>query len=203
MILDQLRADGRAGWTCPALTRFFFAPVGASMRYVVVDGAPIAQLDHGLVRAADAGEAKTIRDRMIYRILAETELYYRTYEARVFADRGRLAFSGELAELSLAAGAAVSRGTRGKTILTTLLTAATGARLSFDQNFFREKTTEAILAQIAVDRGRIRARIETRMAQTVEEYPFEAAWSDLVELFFAGTLEGGLQSLHRRVLDGR
>lgn len=60
VILDQLRADGRAGWTCPALARFFFAPVGASMRYVVVDGAPIAQLDQGLVRPADTGESSLV-----------------------------------------------------------------------------------------------------------------------------------------------
>ena len=151
--------------------------------------------------ATDPALAKTVRDRMIYRILAETELYYRAYETRLFADRGRLAFGGELAELSLSAGAAAANGVRGKTILTTLLTALTGARLSYDQNFFRKQATEAILAQIDADRERLRSRIEQRMDEPVATYPFEAAWSDLVEFFYAGTMEGGLQSLHRRALE--
>ena len=160
------------------------------------------EADYAAYRTAVSPEhAKVIRDQMIHRILAETELYYRDYETRLFTRRSRLGFVGEASEISLAAGASLVNGARGKTVLSTLLTAATGTRLSFDQNFFQEKTTETILAQIATDRRRIRGHIVRRLEESVGSYSFEAAWVDLVDLFYSGTLEGGLQSLHRRVLD--
>ena len=102
----------------------------------------------------------------------------------------------------LAAGAGVTNGERGKTILAALLSATTGASLSYNQSFFEEKTTEAILARVNVDRAVVRQRIVSRLAKSTDTYPFEAAWSDLIEFFYAGTLESGLRSLHEQALRG-
>ncbi|HMV51735.1 MAG TPA: hypothetical protein PKD31_28590, partial [Blastocatellia bacterium] len=56
--------------------------------------------------------------------------------------------------------------------------------------------TEIIVSKMQAYRDRVRNRITEKMAKLgAREYPFEAAWRDLVEHFYAGTLQGGLQSL--------
>lgn len=150
--------------------------------------------------AASPEHAKSIRDQMVYRILAETELYFRAYETKLRVSRGRLRFGSDLLQLSLASSAGIVNGERGKTILASLLGATTGASLSYSQSFFEEKTTEAILVRVNADRARIRAHIVARLAEPAADYPFEAAWTDLIEFFYAGTLESGLRSLHNQAL---
>lgn len=159
--------------------------------------------DYETYRLAETAEyAKVVRDQMVYRILAETELYFRVYETKLRVSRGRLRFGSDLLQLSLASGAGIVNGERGKTILATLLSATAGASLSYSRSFFEEKTTEAILARVNRDRALVRKRIVERLAEPTTEYPFEAAWSDLIEYFYAGTLESGLRSLHEQAVGG-
>jgi len=162
------------------------------------------QADYQDYRLAETpGHARAVRDQMVYRILAETELHFRAYETKLRVSRGRLRFGSDLLQLSLASSAGIVNGERGKTILATLLSATTGASLSYSQSFFEEKTTEAILARVNRDRSLIRSRIVGRLEEPAAEYPFEAAWSDLIEFFYAGTLESGLRSLHEQALGGQ
>lgn len=162
------------------------------------------QTDYQAYRLAETPDhARAVRDQMVYRILAETELHFRVYETKLRVSRGRLRFGSDLLQLSLASSAGIVNGERGKTILATLLSATTGASLSYSQSFFEEKTTEAILARVNRDRSLIRSRIVGRLEEPAAEYPFEAAWSDLIEFFYAGTLESGLRSLHEQALGGQ
>jgi hypothetical protein len=68
--------------------------------------------------------------------------------------------------------------------------------LSFDKNFFREKTTEIIINQMNASRGSINTQILSKMVDlNVEKYSFNEAYVELIELFYAGTLQGAIQGL--------
>src|SRR5258708_14818802 len=111
---------------------------------------------------------------------------------------GNLSLGAVFIERGLAAGGTVSKGERGKTILSALVSGVTGTRLSIDKNFFRQQTVTAIISSMQANRNRIRTIILQRLtSEGADTYPFEAVRSDLIDLFFAGTLQGGIQELHQ------
>jgi hypothetical protein len=92
-------------------------------------------------------------------------------------------------------GGTLTNGTRGKTILSALLTGVTGVNLSVDKNFFRQQTVQAIMSSMEANRDRIKTIILQQLAKNATAYPYQAARADLIRYFFAGTLPSGLQQL--------
>ena len=158
------------------------------------------QIDYGkyktLAEGSELEEAQILRDRMINRIEVEIERSYREFEAKLFYGRGVGNVAADIVELGLSASIGSVDGVAVKDLLATSLTSFKGTRLSIDKNFFREKTTEIIISKMQADRDRVRNRITEKMSRlSIREYPFEEAWRDLVEHFFTGTLQGGVQGL--------
>jgi len=142
--------------------------------------------------------AKRDRNIIISLTLADIEDRYREFEGLLFANHAGFQIGADVLELGLATIATVSNGARGKTILSAILSGVTGTRLSIDKNLFRQQTVQALIASMHSNRDRLRIRINTRIvADGVDLYPYEAAKADLIELFFAGTLQGALQQLHQ------
>lgn len=147
----------------------------------------------------DEASARSLRDRMVYSILADIEYAYRDYEGKLFADRNSFSVGSDLMQLGLAGATTITNGARVKTILSSVLTGVSGTSLSVDKNFFRQQTIEAIISSMQSNRNAIKTRILQRtMSEPTTTYSFQQAQSDLVEFVFAGTLEGGLQSLHQQ-----
>jgi hypothetical protein len=149
--------------------------------------------------AAAAGLAKAIRlrNKMAYSLMAEIDYAFGDYETRLFINEGSFHVASDFVQLGLAAGSTVTVGARGKTILSALLSGVTGTSLSIDKNFFRQQTVEAITSSMEANRDRIKTVILQQLKQDTSTYPFEAARSDLIKYFFAGTLSGGLLELHQ------
>ena len=101
----------------------------------------------------------------------------------------------DVTELGIALATVTTGGEQAKTVLGAISTAVKGGRLSVDQNFFREKATESIVASMRAARAEIRTRIEESRPLPVDEYSLEAAIVDLTELYYSGTLEEGLLRL--------
>lgn len=141
-------------------------------------------------------EARRLRDIMINRIRVDIEMNYREYESRLFFNRGETNLGGDFLELGLAFAGAVSKGERAKSVLASALSGMRGTRLSYDKNFFREKTIEIIVSQMQAARETVKNRILDKMTKLpADRYTFEEAWVDLAEFFYAGTLQGGVQAL--------
>lgn len=147
-------------------------------------------------QTADPLKARQLRDFMINRIRVDIEVNYREYESRLFFSRGETNLGGDFLELGLAFAGTVSKGERVKSVLASALSGVRGTRLSYDKNFFREKTIEIIVSQMQTSREEVKNRILDKMNRLpAKEYSFEAAWVDLAELFYSGTLQGGIQAL--------
>ena len=149
----------------------------------------------GLIGEAKTNEARLVRDRMVDAIRIEIEMQYRTFEQDFYKGRAEISWVSDMTELGLSAATAVVGGEATKAALGAILTGFKGARLSAEKNFFREKTTEVVVSAMQAERSRKLALILQKMGLGVDQYPFEDAAVDLVEFFYAGTVEGALQNL--------
>ena len=148
------------------------------------------------IEQRNLADARVKRDAMINRIEADVESNYREFESKLATTRASLQTGSDVVELGASAAIGVVGASDVKDLLAAALTGFKGARLSFEKNFFREKTTEILISQMQAYRESIRNRITDKVSKLdVSGYPFEEAWRDLVEFFYAGTLQGALQQL--------
>lgn len=152
-----------------------------------------ADLDKYQNASGDA--ASTLRNRMVYSLMAQIDYVFYDYETKLFLDQGQFNIASDFVQLGMAAAGTLTNGARGKTILSALLAGVTGANLSVDKNFFREQTVQAITSSMEANRDRIKSLVLQQLAKDTDAYPFEAARADLIHYFFAGTLPAGLQQL--------
>jgi hypothetical protein len=147
--------------------------------------------------ATDPAAATRVRNKMVYSLIAEIDYAFGLYESKLFLNQGNFNIGSDFLQLGLAAGSTITNGARAKTILSALLSGVTGTSLSVDKNFFRQQTVQAITSSMEANRDRIKTIILEQLKQDTTTYPFEAARSDLIKYFFAGTLPAGLQQLHQ------
>ena len=144
------------------------------------------------------GTGEIIRNRVIYGLMADIEYSYRTYEGNLFIDSGKFNVGSDILELGLATAGTLAGANYTKTLLSTILSASAGARLSVGKNFFREKAVEAVINGMQARRNRVESIILGQLAKPVKEYPLEIGIKDVREFFFAGTLEGGLTEMSQQ-----
>lgn len=146
--------------------------------------------------AASTEQKRGIRDRMIFRLKRNIDANYHEFENQLFTGRARGNVLGDITELGAAAAINITNGERAKNIISVLLAGFKGSRKSVDENFFRERTTAVVISQMQASR----ARIETLILRSIREqdagdYSLDAALGDLINYFYAGTLQKGLQDL--------
>jgi hypothetical protein len=145
------------------------------------------------VAGGNPGAARTIRDRIVYRVLAQIDAAYGGFELTLSTRRAGAQTAADAIQLGLTAAATVTGTTEVKDILTVTATAFQGTRLSFDKNFFEEKTTEALVSQMRASRTTLKAQILRSLSRRdVNSYPVEAAWMDIASYYYAGTIPSAL-----------
>jgi hypothetical protein len=139
--------------------------------------------------------AAALRNKIVYSLIAEIDYAFYNYETKLFLNEGQFHVASDFLQLGMAAGGTLTNGTRGKTILSALLTGVTGVSLSVDKNFFRQQTVQAIASSMEAGRDRIKTVILQQLSKDTIAYPLPAARADVIHYFFAGTLPSGLQQL--------
>lgn len=148
------------------------------------------------VAANQPEQARRLRDRTINRLKSNIDANYHEFENQLFTGRATTNVLADITELGAAAAINITNGERAKDIISVLLTGFKGGRKSIDENFFKERTTAAIISQMQASRAHIEAEILKNLReQEVKEYSLDAALGDLINYFYAGTLQKGLQDL--------
>jgi hypothetical protein len=148
------------------------------------------------VGANQPEQARRFRDRTINRLKANIDANYHEFENQLFTGRATTNVLADIVELGAAAAINITNGERAKDIIAVLLTGFKGGRKSIDENFFKERTTAAIISQMQASRAHIEAEmLKNLREQEVKEYSLDAALGDLINYFYAGTLQKGLQDL--------
>lgn len=149
------------------------------------------------IETTDAGKV-TLRNKMVYGILAEIDYVFYDYETKLYLNQGAFKVGGDFLELGLSSASTITNGARAKTVLSGVLSGVSGVNLSIDKNFFRQQTVQAISSSMEANRDRIKNVILQQLKQDAATYPFSAARADLIRYFFAGTLPSGLLQLHQQ-----
>lgn len=146
--------------------------------------------------AVDAGSmdlAKTRRNQVVFRTMAQIDNAYGKFELQMSMRRAGVQTAGDAANLGLTAAATIVGASAVKDILTATSTALQGTRLSYDKNYFEQKTTESLISQMRASRKTLQAQMLLSAAnRDVASYPLESAWGDLVNYYYAGTLPSAL-----------
>jgi len=146
------------------------------------------------VQNKDASGAKLLRDTIVRRALTDIEIQYQEYALQLSTRTAAANIAGDSTTLGLAAATTLVGGDI-KDMLAQASTAFAGARLSVNKNYFHDKGMDALLAQMQASRTTIVTQISLKLGRTVDEYPLDSAWLDLVDLYYAGTLPGAVQAL--------
>lgn len=144
----------------------------------------------------DVAKATRLRNRVIARLKAAVDANYQEFENQLFTGRARSNVLLDITEFGANVATTISNGERVKTIISAVVTGFRGGRKSFDENFFRERTIQVIISQMEASR----ARVETEMLKSMNDkdadgYSLDTALGDLINYFYAGTLQKGLQEL--------
>lgn len=137
--------------------------------------------------------AKTQRNQIVFRIIAQIDAAYGAFELNLSTRRAGLQTGGDAVQLGLSAAATLVGASDIKDILSATSTAFQGARLSVDKNFFEQKTTESLVSQMRASRKNLQAQILLSLSsRDVNSYPLESAWGDVVNYYYAGTIPSAL-----------
>lgn len=150
-------------------------------------------------QAADGNQqeqARRLRDRIISRLKTNIDANYQDFENQLFAGRARTNVLFDITELGTAVAINISNGERAKNIIAAALTGFKGGRKSINENLFMERTTQVIISQMQASRSRVEETIIVNMRDKgVDQYSLDAALGDLINYFYAGSLQKGLQEL--------
>lgn len=156
--------------------------------YCAFDGCP--------GQARDVAKATRLRDRVIARLKAAVDANYQEFENQLFTGRARANVLLDITELGAGVATTITNGERVKTIISALITGFRGGRKSFDENFFRERTIQVIISQMEASRARVETGMLSNMNdKDADKYSLDTALGDLINYFYAGTLQKGLQEL--------
>ena len=147
----------------------------------------------GLIVANDLAGARNLRDQIANHVMADIELRYSKFEMQLTTQRAGFETGADMIQLGATAATGLVGASEVKDILAASLTAFQGSRLSVDKNFFREKTTESIISQMRSSRDNKKSQLMKSIAnRDVKDYPWDAVWIDLVDLYYAGTVPSAL-----------
>jgi hypothetical protein len=148
------------------------------------------------VSSGNLAAAATQRNQIVYRILAQIDEAYGGFELHLSTTRAGYQTGAAAVNLGLTAAATLVGASDIKTILAATSTAFQGAQTSFDKNFFEQKTTEALVSQMRASRKTLQAQIITNLStRNPTSYPLEAAWTDVIAYYYAGTLPSALVAI--------
>lgn len=152
------------------------------------------------------GPAKVARrNAILYELQYLTDQSYDAYEANFFAGQSYVGTAGDIAVMALNGVAAVTGTAHFKAILSAISGGVTGARATYQKNFFDAATRESIVQVMRANRARTLAEIEAGMATcstatscptTGTTYTLEQGLTDEAAYFDAGTVIGALVAVN-------
>jgi hypothetical protein len=139
--------------------------------------------------------ARRLRNRIVDELRNLIDENYYQFEIQLSQRRAGENILFDSLETGTAVATAITNGQRAKDILAVALTGTKAFRRSFDQNIFKDKSTDAIIAKMREARAQMSTILDSRADSPVESYPLKKAYNDLLKYFYAGTLQNALQTL--------
>lgn len=149
------------------------------------------------LKEAIDGRDRFTRDEIIFARMAEMDILYYKYELDISNEFRQSGFAATVTELAVDTSGAVVGGASSQ-LLSAISAGITGSKESFDKEILLEKTAGAFISQMRANRDKLKARILLKADESeYNEYPLQAALTDLAAYRQAGTLAGALTAINR------
>lgn len=137
------------------------------------------------------------RNKFIATRLVITDLHYVEFVKSTAVNKAQFDTALDVVTIGLDLAATLVGGPALKSILAAASAGTTASRLSYDKNFFYEKTIEVLVSAMNAERKAALVPIAQGVRQSLDNYPFETALTDLHIYKEAGTFHGGLQAIRK------
>lgn len=155
----------------------------------------ITSLESRYNESASPDERRALRNEFVGEVMIVITEYHNAQMEHLRANK---AFQGtffDFAVLGLTTAGTVLGGEGLKAALHAAAAGTKGAELAIDENFFQDQTMGAIQDQMDALREEEMTSIKDRMADPVADYPLSVAKNDLLDLFFAGSVNRAIRAI--------
>lgn len=159
---------------------------------IIIDETLDASRLKGLVQSGNISEAE--RNAVVQARLAEIDVLYFDYEARIFSELRQGNFAASFAQIAIG-GAGSLASTEVSQNLSALSSVLAGSKAAFDKDILLDQTMQAYITQMRANRAAVKARILTNISNDHPGYTLQAAISDLEDYQSAGTLGAAVSAL--------
>ena len=145
--------------------------------------------------ANDEASARRERNQILGELMYIIDADHGDFERSMQAHATAFEVLSDFTVLGLTGAGAVTGGAETKAILSAIASGVMGAQLSVNKRVFRDKTIEALQAQMRAAQTQRKAEIISRMKQTTDDYTLELGLSDIVQYYYDGTMTRALQNM--------
>jgi hypothetical protein len=142
----------------------------------------------------DEPSRKKIRNDWLGARMYAIDIQYTAYEAALTQERQGVGFGAAATTLALTTASGLIGPVATKNLLTGLAGFVTGTRAAYDNDVLLAHSVQWIQSQMRTQRSIVAERILRGMQLSTTDYPLAAAYTDLEDLYRAGTFTGGMLS---------
>lgn len=148
--------------------------------------------------ASDTTLAKrtALRNKIVYSTAKEIDKNYDDFKNSFFGERAATETALDVLQIGLSSAGTLAGGEATKEILAATATGVTGSRLSYNKNFFKEKTPDLLLSRMDALRAEQWSQLYRKLSSSTDEvYSLYETERDLVAYYQAGSLEAAFQNI--------
>lgn len=143
-----------------------------------------------------ADRAKLDRNRLIFLTIDQIDVNFNEYQKKTRKWRAFWATLLDILEIGASTAISLSNGERAKTEIAEALGFVQLSRAAVVKNFSL-RDTQILFNKMVAKRAQLLSGIISKTGQQdITQYPFEAAFSDLIAYYKAGTIDGALEHLN-------
>jgi hypothetical protein len=141
------------------------------------------------------------RNAATYKLMALADLRYMQFRNEIIANRkNTLAVSNGLQLMTdIAATLTDAVGVKDNYIALSAL--LNGGETIYDKEYLFDRTIEALIAQMDANRKAKQVQIYRALNQSIAQYPAHAALADVLDYYYAGTLNAAVTGAHQSAME--
>jgi len=142
-------------------------------------------------------DKKEMRNQFISQRLTLMNIQYIKFIRRFAVEKAQLDTAADILIIGVNLAGTLVGAASTKGILAAISAGTAVSRTSINKNFFQEKTVPVLITAMNAERKKILFPILKGAGQSIDEYPFAQALSDLHIYYQAGTFIGALQTIQK------
>ncbi|MGO9577887.1 MAG: hypothetical protein ACLP2P_00595 [Desulfobaccales bacterium] len=136
------------------------------------------------------------RNKIVFLTKTEIDKNYAAFKNSFYGERAGTETLLDIAQIGLTSAGTLAAGETIKTVLAAVATGVSGSRLSFNKNFFKEKSPDILISRMDALRVEKWSQIHLQLINSTDDkYSLYEAEGDLFAYYQAGSLQAAFQNI--------